>query len=98
MPDPNPAERRRSPRHPAGFVATLRERGWGGGAVRVVDLSLHGCRIGLLAPLPPDARVWIRLPGLESLYARVVWCRGEQAGLEFEAPLHPLVVERLVGR
>jgi hypothetical protein len=96
LPDPIPAERRRSARHAVGFGAMLRERGWGAGAVRVVDLSLHGCRIGLLAPLRPGASVWIRLPGLDSLYARVVWCRDDQAGLEFEAPLHPLILERLL--
>jgi hypothetical protein len=97
LPDPTLAERRRSPRRAAAFAATLRERGWGGGSVPVVDLSLHGCRIGLLAPLAPGARVWIRLPGLESLYARVIWCRGDEAGLEFEAPLHSSVFERLIG-
>jgi hypothetical protein len=40
--------------------------------------------------------VWLRLPGLESLHARVVWMRGHLLGGEFVRPLHPAVLDMIV--
>jgi hypothetical protein len=77
--------------------ASVRERGRSGCTVCLVDLSALGCRIELATDLDPDSMVWLKLPGLEARFARVAWCRGGFAGIEFEAPLHEAVVDALVG-
>jgi hypothetical protein len=46
--------------------------------------------------LEPDTDIWLRLPGLESLHARVVWQRGHLVGGEFVRPLHPAVLDMIV--
>jgi hypothetical protein len=40
------------------------------------------------------ARVWLKLPGLESWSARIAWTQDKRAGLSFDRPLHQAVVER----
>jgi hypothetical protein len=62
--------------------------------VTVVDLSEGGCGIESSAWLEAGARVWLKLPGLQSWPARVAWADGVRAGLEFDQPLHPAVVGR----
>jgi hypothetical protein len=64
--------------------------------ILVTDLSAGGCGIELDVELEQNARVWIKLPGLENLPARVAWTNGRYAGLTFDHPLHPAVVEHLV--
>lgn len=41
---------------------------------------------------------WIVLPTLESRYARVAWCNGGAAGLDFAEPLHSAVTDMIVER
>ena len=64
--------------------------------VLVTDLSRHGCRIcaGTLW-LPAGQMIILRLTGLESLLGTVRWSRDGEAGIEFERPLHPAIVEHL---
>jgi len=64
--------------------------------VTVTDLSAGGCGIAADIELQPGARVWLRLQGLESVPARVTWSRDGRAGLCFDHPFHPAVVERFV--
>jgi hypothetical protein len=62
--------------------------------VTVVDLSTHGCGLEVAGHCEPGSRVWLKLPGLESWPARIVWAQGDRAGLSFDRPLHPGVVGR----
>ena len=64
--------------------------------VAVTDLSTGGCGIEVSFELEQGARVWLRMPGLENLPARVAWAEGNRAGLAFDHPLHPAVVQHLV--
>lgn len=89
-------ERRRAPRLAISLDASLRERGRTPFAVRLVDISADGCRAETFCTVEPDAGVWIKLPGLEPLYSRVVWSQGGFAGIAFEAPLHEAVLDLLV--
>jgi hypothetical protein len=66
-------------------------------AVTVVDLSQGGCGIETGAYLEAGARVWLKLPGLQSWPARVAWVEDARAGLQFDAPLHAAVVARYRG-
>lgn len=76
--------------------AGLRQRGASGVSVLVMDLSTHGFRASTHLELPEGADVWLRLPGLESYHAKVVWSRGQYIGCAFERPLHPAVLDMIV--
>ena len=88
-------ERRRTPRLALALPAQLRERGNSAESVQLVDLSAHGCRIETAVELSAGSFVWLKLPGLETIWCRVMWSRPAFAGLEFDVPLHEAVVERL---
>ena len=94
-PDDVPIDRK-APRFPVEFEALIRKRGGGRFTVIVYDLSTHGFKIAPHADLPVGSLIWIKVPGLESLAARVAWGDYEWAGCEFLAPLHPAVLDRLV--
>lgn len=64
-------------------------------AVEVLDLSPVGARIRALAPLRAGHAVWLKLPGIEPLEARVAWTRGFESGCEFVRPLHSAVFDSL---
>lgn len=57
------------------------------------DLSTKGCSLVTNMPLRTGGKILVRIPGLEFWSATVVWRREEAAGVEFEKPLHPAVVE-----
>ena len=91
-----PAERRRVERSALRLDASIREPGRGRVAVRVIDISTHGCRIEATSGPNPDSWVLLSIAGLETQYCRVVWNCQEFAGLEFETPLSEPVLERLL--
>ena len=97
MPQARRSELRASPRKAVSLTASLRQRGRPRTAVRVLDISHHGCRIEIAQGLSEDEWVWLAISNLETQYCRVAWARGEFAGLEFAAPLHSAVLERLIG-
>jgi hypothetical protein len=78
--------------------AGLRQRGATGVTVQVLDLSTHGFRASTHLSLPQGADVWLKLPGLETLHARVAWSDGHMVGCAFVRPLHPAVLQMMVGR
>lgn len=64
--------------------------------VWLLDVSTTGCRVfGRAGLLRLDQTVIIRPHGLEPQSGTVVWVAGEQAGVHFEHPLHPSVVDHL---
>ncbi|HYE28276.1 MAG TPA: PilZ domain-containing protein [Allosphingosinicella sp.] len=88
-------DRRRFLRHPVSVGAGLSaDSGRPAAPVTVVDLSTHGCGIEGAGHCEPGSRVWLKLPGLESWPARIVWAQDERAGLSFDRPLHEAVVAR----
>ena len=76
--------------------AGLRQRGASGVSVRILDLSTHGFRASTHLELQKGADVWLKLPGLEALHARVAWMNGYLVGCEFQRPLHPAVLQMVV--
>ena len=60
------------------------------------DLSCNGCRIGNhVRTLAVGSRVTIKFEGMEPLSGLVKWSNPDFAGLQFEASLHPSVLDRL---
>jgi hypothetical protein len=78
--------------------AGLRQRGASGVTVQILDLSTHGFRASTHLDLHTGADVWLKLPGLEALHAKVAWSDGHYIGCAFERPLHPAVLQMMVRR
>jgi len=87
---------RRASRAEVTVGAGLRQRGASGVTIQLLDLSVSGFRAATHLELEAGTDVWLRLPGLESLHARVVWMRGHLLGGEFVRPLHPAVLDMIV--
>jgi hypothetical protein len=76
----------------------LRRQGQASYRVRIMDVSLHGCRAEFVERPKLDEQVWVKFDGLQSLEAMVCWVRGFDVGLEFEAPIHPAVFDMLLAK
>ena len=87
-------DRRRYARSPVHIGAGLRGDDRPSCSITVVDLSTGGAGIEAGVHLEAGARVWLKLPGLQSWPARVIWTENGRAGLAFDSALHPAVVER----
>lgn len=77
------------------IIATYR-RGVLRAKVTLSDLTCRSARIDSMEALKPGILVWITLPGLEARPAVVDWTSGFTAGLRFEAPLHPAVLDAIL--
>lgn len=64
--------------------------------VTLSDLTCTTARIDSMETLQPGMTVWITLPGLEARQARVAWTSGFTAGLRFEAPFHPAILDAVL--
>jgi hypothetical protein len=91
-------ERRCMARTPTKVAAALRPRGHGRYPVTVADVSPAGCRIAQAGFLGAGSYAWITFPSIEGWYARVAWCQGDVAGLDFTQPLHPAVTQLILER
>ena len=89
-------ERRRAPRTALRLNASIREPGRSRSGARVIDISVHGCRIESLPGATVDSWVLLTIAGLETQYCRVAWACHEFAGVEFATPLAEAVLDRLL--
>ncbi len=87
---------RKSSRIPVQSVGAIRKPGGSSVKVQILDLSTHGFRVETHLHLSIGASVWVRLPGLESKPAKVVWQRQAQHGCAFDEPLHTAVLAMIV--
>ncbi len=78
------------------LIAATYRRGVLRAKVTVSDLTCRSARIDSMEALKPGILVWITLPGLEARSATVDWTNGFTAGLRFEAPLHPAVLDAIL--
>ena len=84
---------RRQERHFLKGEVGLRQRGLNRLPASIHDVSTGGCRVELTKTVQPGDLMWISLPGLETIQATVRWTDGWIAGVEFERPLHPSVLD-----
>lgn len=89
---------RRNGRVPVDFPVALRRQGLQRFSVRLVDLSVHGFCTEVDDIPPVGTTLWLTLPGLAPLMARVAWARDFRIGAEFEVPLHPSVLQAVIAR
>ncbi|HEX8556453.1 MAG TPA: PilZ domain-containing protein [Sphingomonas sp.] len=87
-----PAEtngRRRSPRAPVSLDAQLGRGGLGRALCKVVDISVHGCRLHTYTGLAKGQTIWLTLPRLGHIAADVMWADDFTAGCQFQTHLTP---------
>ncbi|WP_425505320.1 PilZ domain-containing protein [Sphingomonas piscis] len=87
---------RRTSRVALTLNAAARQPGRGKFPVRLVDISPHGCRIELFSSLSVGSHLWLSIASLEAKQARIVWCKGDFAGLQFDEPLNECVLATLL--
>jgi len=96
--DPGSAEQRGRRRDRTDLWAIMRQQQEPNEAIRIVDLSTHGCGFRSRRTLPAGRRVWLTLPGIETWAATVAWYDGGKGGLRFERPLDAATAIRLAAR
>lgn len=90
-------ERRAARLEVPGEVA-LRVPGHNNYHVRVLDLSTDGCRVELVERPSVGDIMMVKFEGLEVMDAEACWVEGFTAGLKFDRPIHPAVLDLLVKR
>lgn len=86
---------RTTPRLTVAGEIHMRKSGYHKMAVELMDLSPTGCRMELPEKVEAGETVWITLPGLQSIEARVAWCRDWIAGVSFVGTVHPAIIDRI---
>lgn len=96
---PKKAEKpRRIERLPLRAELVVRQAGSRARTCEVSDLSRHGCCL-TFEDLPHKSEwIWVALPGLSPVEARVRWVDGRRAGVEFVQPIHDAVFDLLLIR
>lgn len=89
---------RRTDRVPIGAEISMRRSFDTSYRVQLLDFSPQGCRIELVERVQVGDRLWISLPGIETVEATACWVENFVAGVEFVAPLHPSVFDMLTTR
>ena len=92
------AHHRAIPRVEVEMEAGLRKKGGSAIPIRLIDLSTHGFRTETHLYLDPGNTVWVRLPGLDSMPATVIWARGSLIGCAFERPLLSAVIDSIIAK
>lgn len=62
------------------------------------NISKFGARVSGVFLVHNDDRFFIKLPGIESIEARVVWVAEFEFGCEFVRPLSDVILENLLQR
>jgi len=63
---------------------------------RLSDLSETGFKLAWLPDYDTSKPVRIRIPGIETLSAKICWHEGKQIGCAFASPLHVAVFDHIV--
>ena len=63
----------------------------------IVNLSTTGFFLRCEERLSPGSPIWVRIGSLAPLMARVIWRDAYCAGCAFDQPLHPAILDHLVG-
>ena len=91
-------EDRSAPRVRLKIPATMRPSGSPGFSVIVRDLSLSGVACEALTGMGSGTRIWLTLPGLTALEAKIGWNDGTIVGCEFTTLLNPAVLQNILAR
>ena len=93
----DPEGRRCEPRLASNTETSLRQLGADAVDAKLVNISSHGFMAETSALLAPGARIFLTLPGVSCVSARVVWARSGRIGGEFSEAVDPLIVFQAMG-
>lgn len=88
--------KRQHSRRRANVRIGMRKRGYSQTKTDMTDISQTGFQIDSTINLATGEIIFIYLPGIQPLSARVVWRDGFRVGCRFEAPISEYIYERLV--
>lgn len=91
------SRQRQADRSAVRLTASIRERSATAHDAVINNLSRTGCMVSntyLRAGRP----VWVRFGSLAPIESRVIWARGDSAGIRFSQPLHPAVLDHIAAR
>lgn len=66
--------------------------------VALQDLSASGCQMQTANYMCVNQRIYLNIPGFESLAARIAWNVGELYGCEFVRPLHDSIFAHIAAK
>lgn len=92
-----PANARSQLRIPVSIEGGIANSAMGRRPATLVDLSSQGCRIDWPFGAAVDTLVVLTIPGLAPIGARIRWTNATHIGLAFNTPLHPSVLDQIVG-
>ncbi|HEX8580380.1 MAG TPA: PilZ domain-containing protein [Allosphingosinicella sp.] len=81
-------EGRKAERRIVNLAAALRESGARTAQIVLLDISAGGFRAQVGDEVEEGSEVWLKLQGFEAKRSRVIWRRDNEAGCEFETPIH----------
>ena len=91
-------EPRRAERVPLRADIDFRRSGDHRYRVNILDFSREWCKLELPVRVATGDTIWLSLPGLQSIPAKVCWVEEWLAGVEFDNPLYPSVFEMVRDR
>lgn len=92
-------ELRREERFLVQVAGRYRPRHGGSRDIWIKDLSEYGCRFyDKFSILETGADLLVKIRDIGPIPASVKWREGSIAGVEFEQPLHPSVLQHIVSR
>jgi PilZ domain len=92
---PSGFEARRAERLSVNIKASLRKQGTTKFDVEMHDLSMTGFRFETAFTLPEGTSIWLTIPGLGGLEAKIAWRRDFLYGASFVNPLYPAVFDHI---
>jgi len=81
------SNRRRSARAAVALDTELARGGLDRALCRVTDISIHGARLQTYTELRRGTKIWLRLPHVGEIEAKIVWATDFAAGCHFQNPL-----------
>lgn len=89
-------ERRQNDRFKAHYNAEVRYRSGQKLQLPVLDIGLGGCMVDARSwAIKPGEDIFIKLPGLASRPAKVIWIEDQKSGIAFEELLYEPTLEHL---
>jgi hypothetical protein len=77
---------RRSARACISLEATMEEIGAKGVQAQILNLSIDGFMAETEGRFLTGSYVWVKLPGIGPMSAKIIWSRGGRVGARFTAP------------
>lgn len=89
-------ERRANPRFAFGLHCTIRVRAGQARPVKLIDVSLDGCRLESNFKLQQNDLAWLELGSLRGVAGTIMWSSEAFCGMQFSSPLHESILADLL--